>query len=182
MRSSTGARLSLAAKYLTGHTFLLTYGDGVSTVDLDALLERHRTSGKLATVSAVHPAGRFGEIEFEDDRVLGFNEKPQTGSGFINGGYMVLEREFIDRYLTDDENCVLEADGLQRCARDGLLGAYRHEGFWQCMDTGREHQLLEEMWNNGNAPWRIWDSVPAQNASSRLALVAPSGLVVRRAS
>ena len=113
VRSSTGARLCRVAKYLTGDSVLLTYGDGVSTVDLDALLECHRSSGKLATVSAVHPAGRFGEIEVEDDQVLGFNEKPQTGSGFINGGFMVLEREFIDRYLSEDENCVLEADGLR---------------------------------------------------------------------
>ena len=182
LRTSTGARLCRAAKYLNEQTFLLTYGDGVCNVDLDALIECHRQSGKLATVSAVHPAGRFGEIEFEDDHVLGFNEKPQTTSGFINGGYMVFEREFIERYLTDDERCVLEADGLQRCARDGLLGAYRHEGFWQCMDTGREHQLLEEMWIDGSAPWRVWDRAAQNSISSQRVVVSQSGHIVRRAS
>lgn len=184
IRTSTGGRLARAAKYLTSDTFLLTYGDGVSSIDLIALLECHRASGKLATVSAVHPAGRFGEIELDEDLVLGFNEKPQTGSGFINGGFMVLEREFIERYLSEDESCVLEADGLQRCARDGMLGAYRHEGFWQCMDTGREHQLLEEMWSTGQAPWRVWDaaaSIP-RTVLSRRVMVTPSGHISRRAS
>src|SRR5262249_14021309 len=140
--------------------------------------------GKLATVSAVHPAGRFGEIELEEDLVLGFNEKPQTGSGFINGGFMVLEREFIERYLSEDESFGLEADGLQRFARHGMLGAYRHEGFWQCMDTGREHQLLEEMWSSGQAPWRVWDAAPALSRTvlSRRVVVTPSGHIARRAS
>jgi glucose-1-phosphate cytidylyltransferase len=182
LRTSTGARLCRVAKYLDEQTFLLTYGDGVCTVDLDLLIDHHRRSGKLATVSAVHPAGRFGEIEFEDDHVLGFNEKPQTTSGFINGGYMVFEREFIERYLSDDEGCVLEADGLQRCARDGLLGAYRHEGFWQCMDTGREHQILEEMWAGGSAPWRVWNPVSHNSITSRRVVVSQSGHIVRRAS
>jgi glucose-1-phosphate cytidylyltransferase len=182
LRTSTGARLCRVAKYLNEQTFLLTYGDGVSTVDVDALLESHRRSGKLVTVSAVHPASRFGEIELEDNRVLGFNEKPQTTSGFINGGYMVVEREFVDRYLTEDESCVLETDGLQRCARDGLLGAYRHEGFWQCMDTGREHQLLEEMWSGGTAPWRVWDDMTSASTSNRRVMISRSGRIVRRAS
>jgi glucose-1-phosphate cytidylyltransferase len=94
---------------------------------------------------------------------------------------MVFEREFIDRYLSDDESCVLESDGLQRCARDGMLGAYRHEGFWQCMDTGREHQLLEEMWADGSAPWRVWDAVPQPKITSRRVVVTQSGHIVRRA-
>jgi glucose-1-phosphate cytidylyltransferase len=153
LKTATGARVCRARRYLTGPRFLLTYGDGLSTVDLDALLAHHIASGKLVTVSAVHPAGRFGEIDLAGDEVRSFAEKPQTSAGYINGGFMVLERELIDRYLSDDEGCVLEADALARCARDGELAVYRHEGFWQCMDTPREHQLLEELWNSGRAPW-----------------------------
>lgn len=169
LRTQTGARLKRASKYLDGARLLLTYGDGLASIDIAALLASHERSGKLATVSAVHPAGRFGEIEVADGDVLGFNEKPQTSTGFINGGFMVLEREFIDRYLSDDETCVLETDGLQRCAREGELNAYCHEGFWQCMDTAREHQMLEEMWNTGRAPWQVWE----QNTSQKTNESAP---------
>lgn len=162
-KTQTGARLSRASKYLDSQRFLLTYGDGLADVDIPALIASHVRSGKLATVSAVHPAGRFGEIEVTNGQVLGFNEKPQTSTGFINGGFMVLEREFIERYLSEDEACVLETDGLQRCAREGELNAYCHEGFWQCMDTAREHQMLEEMWNAGRAPWHIWGREPGRS-------------------
>jgi glucose-1-phosphate cytidylyltransferase len=109
----------------------------------------------LATVSAVHPTGRFGEIELDDQLVASFAEKPQTTAGYINGGFMIFEKEFIHRYLGDPD-CVLEADALAQCARDGQLAAYCHEGFWQCMDTAREHQLLEDLWSSGDAPWQIW--------------------------
>jgi glucose-1-phosphate cytidylyltransferase len=157
LRTNTGGRLQRVAGYITGKRFLLTYGDGLSTVDIPALLDFHRESGKLATVSAVHPTGRFGEIGLEGRYVTSFAEKPQTAAGYINGGFMVLEREFIDRYLSDDGDCVLEADALAQCAREGELAAYCHEGFWQCMDTQREHQLLEALWSSGEAPWKVWD-------------------------
>jgi len=157
LRTNTGGRLRQAAKFISGSRFMLTYGDGLSTVDLDNLLEFHRRAGKLATVSAVHPTGRFGEIELDDQLVASFAEKPQTTAGYINGGFMIFEKEFIHRYLGDPD-CVLEADALAQCARDGQLAAYCHEGFWQCMDTAREHQLLEDLWSSGDAPWQIWNA------------------------
>jgi glucose-1-phosphate cytidylyltransferase len=157
LHTNTGGRLKRIAKYLDGTRFLLTYGDGLSTVDLDALIDCHRRQGKLATVSAVHPAGRFGEIEVCEDRVTSFAEKPQTTAGYINGGFLVLEKEFIQRYVSDDSQCILETDALSRCAQDGQLAAYCHDDFWQCMDTPREHQLLEDLWTRGKAPWKVWD-------------------------
>jgi glucose-1-phosphate cytidylyltransferase len=155
LRTNTGGRLRQAARFITGGRFMLTYGDGLSTVDLDELVDFHEKSGKLATVSAVHPAGRFGEIELNHQLVTSFAEKPQTTSGYINGGFMVLEEEFVHRYL-NSLDCVLEAEGLAQCSREGQLAAYCHEGFWQCMDTAREHQLLEDQWSSGEAPWMVW--------------------------
>jgi glucose-1-phosphate cytidylyltransferase len=157
LRTATGSRLKRVTKYIDGTRFLMTYGDGLCTVDLDALLDFHRRTGKLATVTAVHPAGRFGEIELCETQVLSFAEKPQTTSGYINGGFMVLEKEFIRRYLDDDADSILEANALARCAREGQLAAFRHDGFWQCMDTPREQQLLEDLWTQGKAPWKVWN-------------------------
>jgi glucose-1-phosphate cytidylyltransferase len=157
LHTHTGARLRRVARYLDGGRFMLTYGDGLATVDVRALLDFHRCSGKLATVSAVHPSGRFGEIEVERDVVSSFAEKPQTTAGYINGGFFVFEKEFIHRYVSDDPQCYLESDALTRCARDGQLAAYCHDGFWQCMDTPREHQILEDLWLRGQAPWRVWE-------------------------
>jgi glucose-1-phosphate cytidylyltransferase len=167
LRTNTGCRLRRVARYLTGKRFLLTYGDGLSNVDMGALLDFHRHSGKLATVSAVHPAGRFGEIELAGQCVTSFAEKPQTAAGYINGGFMVLEREFIDRYLSEKPDCILEADALAQCAREGELAAYCHEGFWQCMDTPREHQILEALWSSGEAPWKVWDREPQESMIRR---------------
>jgi len=155
LRTNTGGRLRQAAKFITGPRFMLTYGDGLSTVDLYELLDFHEETGRLATVSAVHPAGRFGEIELDDRLVTSFAEKPQTTAGYINGGFMVLEKEFISNYLGDPD-CVLEADALAQCSREGQLAAYCHHGFWQCMDTAREHQLLEDLWSQGMSPWNVW--------------------------
>jgi glucose-1-phosphate cytidylyltransferase len=164
LRSNTGERLRRVARYLDGECFMLTYGDGLGAIDLRALLRQHRRSRKLATVSAVHPTGRFGEVELHGADVVAFAEKPQTSSGFINGGFMVFEHAFIDRYLAED--CVLEADALACSAREGELAAYVHEGFWQCMDTPREHELLEQLWDSGRAPWKVWDA-PAQDRPLR---------------
>jgi glucose-1-phosphate cytidylyltransferase len=166
LKTSTGGRLKRVAKYLDGPRFLLTYGDGLASVDLNALLAFHRKQGKLATVTAVHPAGRFGEIDIQGAEVRAFAEKPQTSAGYINGGFFVLEREFLDHYVDEDEDCVLEAHALTRCARDGQLAAYRHDGFWQCMDTPREQQLLDDLWARDQAPWRIWDAVRAASLAA----------------
>jgi glucose-1-phosphate cytidylyltransferase len=133
---------------------MVTYGDGVASIDLNALVAFHKRQGRLATVTAVRPPARFGGITFDGDLVSGFTEKPQAGEGWINGGYLVFEPGIFD-YLTDDASS-LEADALERLAADGQLAAYRHEGFWQCMDTLRDKRLLEEYWQAGDAPWKVW--------------------------
>jgi len=135
-------------------TFMLTYGDGVADIDIAALLAFHRAHGKLCTVTAVHPIGRFGAIQFTGDRVDRFAEKPQSGEGWINGGFFVMEPGVLD-YL-DGDDTILERAPMERLARDGQLMAYRHHGFWQCMDTIRDRQLLEGLWSSGRAPWRMW--------------------------
>ncbi len=155
-RTMTGGRIARAAKYLKpdDKDFFLTYGDAVSDIDIAALLDRHRKGDKALTVSAVHPAGRFGEMSIaHDGSVAGFFEKPQTEQGFINGGFMVAKREIIDRYLTRDSDLVFEQEPMQAIQQDGEMLAYQHNGFWQCMDTPREYQLLNELWDNGQRPW-----------------------------
>ena len=150
----TGGRVKRLAGLLSEGTFMLTYGDGVSNVDIGKLLAFHRAHGKLATVTAVRPPARFGGLVFDGDRIKEFTEKPQVGEGWINGGFMVLEPRVLD-YLKDDSS-VLEADALEALARDGQLMAYRHEDFWQCVDTVRELRILEALWERGNAPWKTW--------------------------
>ena len=149
----TGGRVKRMERHLAGGPFMLTYGDGVSSVPLDRLLAFHRAQGRLATVTAVRPPSRFGGIEFDGDRVAGFIEKSQIHEGWINGGFMVLEPG-VFRYLKDD-SAVLEVDLLERLAADGQLSAYRHEGFWQCMDTLRDKRYLEQLWREGNPPWVV---------------------------
>ena len=154
----TGARVVRAAQYLGDppETFCLTYGDGVGDVDLTALVEFHKSHGKLATITGVRPPSRFGEIEEQDGRVVAFKEKPPWGRGFIGGGFFVFEPDFL-RYLGSRDECVLESDGLERCSADGQLYVYEHTGYWQCMDTYREWLKLEEEWDNGTAPWKVWE-------------------------
>jgi glucose-1-phosphate cytidylyltransferase len=134
---------------------MLTYGDGVCDVDIAALVAFHKAHRKLATVTAVRPAARFGTMEFDGDRVTAFKEKPQTEGGWINGGFFVFEPGVLD-YLTEGDATVLEASPLEKLAEDGQLVAYKHGGFWQCMDTIRDKTRLEEMWASGSAPWRTW--------------------------
>lgn len=154
----TGTRVRQATRHLAEGPVMVTYGDGVGDVDLTALLGHHRASGRLATVTAVHPPGRFGELVLDDEGlVVEFAEKPQTSSGSINGGFMVFEREAIDRYIPADRDVMLEREPLNRLAADGQLSAYCHEGFWQPMDTPRERDLLDSLWATDKAPWRIWD-------------------------
>lgn len=151
----TGGRVARAAKYLHDHddVFFLTYGDAVSDIDLAHLADVHRQSGKILTVTAVHPSGRFGEMKLDGDAVVGFHEKPQTEAGLINGGFMVADRDFPARYLRPAEDLVLEQGPMRTVVRDGQMNAYVHEGFWQCMDTMREYKRLNELWDTGHAPW-----------------------------
>ena len=152
----TGARVWRGAQRIGPGTFLATYGDGVSDIDLRALLRFHRTHGKLATVTGVHPPGRFGELRTRGGRVVEFREKPQLAEGAINGGFFVFERAFVEKYLADDDRLVLERDPLMRCAADGELMMFRHGGFWQPMDTYREWVILNDLWKSGKAPWKSW--------------------------
>ena len=155
--AQTGARVARAGKYVETDTFCLTYGDGLAQIDIRRLLEFHRAHGKIGTVTGVRPPGRFGELQIDGKgHAIQFNEKPQVTDGLINGGFLVLQREFLDRYLRDEEGLVLEQEPLQKLAQDGELMVYVHEGFWQPMDTYREWKLLNELWAEGRAPWKVW--------------------------
>ena len=152
--SMTGGRLHRLAPLLKdGGTFMLTYGDGLADIDIAALINFHKQHGKLATVTSVRPPARFGDIEFDVDRVVAFKEKPQTGAGWINGGFFVFEPGVLD-YLHGDAT-VLEGDPLENLAKDGQLMAYKHNGFWHCMDTIRDRNYLEQMWSSGETPWKL---------------------------
>ena len=151
----TGGRLKRVRGLVQQGTFMMTYGDGVSDVDLGKLLAFHRAHGKLATVTAVRPPARFGGLELEGGRVVRFTEKPQIGEGWINGGFFVLEPRVLD-YIAGDETH-WEREPLERLAEDGQLMAYRHDGFWQCMDNLRDKRLLEGLWASGSAAWKVWD-------------------------
>ena len=152
LHSMTGGRVKRMKPYISNETCLLTYGDGVSDVDLDQLIAFHQNHGKMVTVTAVHPGARFGEVEMTEDQVTSLQEKPQTGQGWINGGYFVIEPEFFD--LIEEDQTILEREPLERAAKMGELMAFRHNGFWQCMDTKRDRNNLEEFWNSGKAPWK----------------------------
>lgn len=152
----TGARVYRVRRHVGDATFCLTYGDGLGDIDIPGLIAFHRSHGKLATVTGVRPPGRFGELEVDRDRVVSFAEKPQASGGMINGGFFVLEPGFVDRYLRDDDRLSLEREPLHQAAADGELMVWRHEGFWQPMDTFREWQLLEDLWNSGKAGWKVW--------------------------
>jgi glucose-1-phosphate cytidylyltransferase len=152
--TETGGRLKRLAPWVGDGTFMLTYGDGVCDADMRALLAFHRSHGRLATVTAVRPPARFGGLAFAGDLVTEFSEKPQIGEGWINGGFFVLEPAVLDYVKADDT--ILEREPLEHLAREGQLVAYRHDGFWQCMDTLRDVRLLETLWEAGRAPWRVW--------------------------
>jgi glucose-1-phosphate cytidylyltransferase len=151
----TGGRILRLKPYVGSGTFMLTWGDGVSDVDIPKLLAFHRAHGKLATLTAVRPPARFGHLEFDGDQVARFSEKPQTAEGWINGAYFVLEPGIFD-YIDGDQT-QWEHEPLTRLARDGQLMAFRHESFWQCMDTIRDKILLQSLWDSGKAPWKIWE-------------------------
>lgn len=151
----TGGRIKRLAPYLGNETFMLTWGDGVSDVNLHELLTFHRSHGKLATLTAVRPPARFGHLDLQDDRITEFSEKPQTREGWINGAFFVLEPGVFDYIAGDDTQW--EREPLERLARDGQLMAYKHHSFWQCMDTLRDKVFLENIWQKGQAPWKIWE-------------------------
>jgi glucose-1-phosphate cytidylyltransferase len=154
--TATGARLWRVRQYIDTDTFMFTYGDGIGGVDLDRLLKLHFERGRIGTVTAVHPTSRYGEMHVEGNLVAEFNEKPTLPEGFVSGGFFVFQREFL-RYLNDDPDLFFEHDPLQKLARDGELAAYPHEGFWMGMDTYREYTELNRLWEEGVAPWKVWD-------------------------
>lgn len=151
--SMTGGRLLRLKSHLQNETFMLTYGDGVCNINIEELVEFHKSHGKIATVTAVRPSARFGGMCFDGDKVIEFKEKPQTGEGWINGGFFVFEPPIFD-YLSAD-NTVLEGSPLENLAKNGQLVAFKHEGFWQCMDTLRDKLSLENLWSSGKAPWKL---------------------------
>ncbi len=155
METLTGGRIKRLAPYLGNQTFMLTWGDGVSNVDLGELLEFHRSHGKIATLTAVRPTARFGHLELDGNRIREFSEKPQTSEGWINGAFFVLEPAVFD-YI-DGDSTQWEKEPMERLAKDGQLMAYKHNGFWQCMDTLRDKHLLQELWDKGNPPWKTWE-------------------------
>ncbi len=151
----TGGRIKRLVPHMGLETFMLTWGDGVSDVDLDALVAFHSSHGKLATMTAVRPPARYGHLELDGNRIVEFSEKPQIGEGWINGAFFVLEPE-VSNYI-DGDDTQFEREPLERLAADGELMAYKHGSFWQCMDTLREKHILETMWESGKAPWRTWE-------------------------
>jgi len=163
--TQTGGRIKRLAPYIGNETFLLTWGDGLSDVNINDLIHFHRSHGRLATLTAVRPTARFGHIELDGAVVTEFSEKPQTREGWINGAFFVLEPEVFD-YI-DGDTSHFEKGPLESLARDGQLMAYRHTSFWQCMDTLREKKYLESLWDSGNAPWKIWNEEKRTNEDER---------------
>jgi glucose-1-phosphate cytidylyltransferase len=151
--SMTGGRVKRLESFINNEPFLLTYGDGLADIDIDALLKFHKNHGKMVTVTAVHPVARFGELEIDGDCVKSFKEKPQMARGWINGGFFVCQPEFFD-YLIDDLT-ILEKEPLEKIAEQNQLMAFKHKGFWQCMDTKRDKDFLEELWQKKKAPWKV---------------------------
>jgi glucose-1-phosphate cytidylyltransferase len=150
----TGGRLKRVLPYIGDETFCFTYGDGVSDINISSLISKHKSSGLSATVTSIQPPGRYGALNIKDDRVLEFQEKPAGDGAWINGGFFVLEPSVVD--LIDGDDTVWEQGPLKKLAASGQLSAFKHEGFWQAMDTLREKNLLEDLWQSGKAPWKSW--------------------------
>lgn len=183
-KTMTGGRINKLREIIGDQTFMVTYGDGVADIDVTKLVEHHRRHGKLATVTAVHPPARFGCLALDGEQVSSFAEKPQTSEGWINGGFFVFEPEVFD-YLGGDD-CVLERTPLEELSKAGQLVAYKHHGFWQPMDTLRDKQMLEELWNTNQAPWKVWNdqreflNVAEEQKSHNLRLNRFQGTVARK--
>jgi glucose-1-phosphate cytidylyltransferase len=155
-RALKGARLKRAEKYITGDQFMMTYGDGLSTININSLLAFHNSHGKLATVTGVNPASRFGEMKIKGNQVERFSEKPETSSEFISGGFFVFNKKIFN-YLSADDNCDLEIGPLEKIANEGQLMVYKHTGSWACMDTLRDMDYLNKLWNDNKAFWKVWE-------------------------
>lgn len=156
LNTMTGGRVKRIAPYVGNETFMLTYGDGVCDVPIDKLVDFHKSHGRICTMTAVKPEGRFGILDIDGSEIKSFREKSKNDVGYINGGYMVLEPEIFD-YISDDST-TFEREPLESIAREGQLMAFKHNGFWQCMDTLRDREKLEKLWANGNAPWKVWEN------------------------
>jgi len=150
-----GARLKRVEKYIDGEQFMMTYGDGVADINISALLDFHTSHGKLATLTGINPASRFGELKIKGDRIERFREKPKNGRGLINGGFYVFNRSIFD-YLSPDDDCDLEIGPLEKIAQEGQLMVYKHKGFWACMDTYRDMEYLNKLWSDNKAEWKVW--------------------------
>ena len=156
LNTMTGARVKRIERFIKEDMFMLTYGDGVTDINIHKLLEYHKNHGKIGTVAGVSPPSRYGELLIHKDQVILFSEKPKNNDNSINGGYFVYNKEFFN-YLKDDDDCILEREPLEMLAKDKELQVYQHTGFWQCMDTYRDYKYLNEIWNNGNPPWKVWN-------------------------
>lgn len=154
--TGTGGRVKRVAAYLDQPYYLMTYGDGIGDVDISALWDQHVASGKIGTVTGVHPTSRFGEMHVSGAEVTEFNEKPTMAEGWVSGGFFAFKREMVDAYLDDDPDLLLEKKPLQSLAADGNLGVYKHEGFWMGMDTFRDWTELNQLWDRGDAAWKVW--------------------------
>ncbi len=155
LNTMTGGRIKRVKEYIGNEPFMLTYGDGVSDVDINELIEFHKSNGKIATITAIQLSGRFGVLDIdENEQINSFREKSKEDGGWINGGFMVLNPEIMG--FIDGDNTVFEREPLERVANEGQLKAFRHHGFWQCMDTMRDKELLENLWSKGVAPWKVW--------------------------
>lgn len=155
LKAMTGARVKYIERFIDSDIFMLTYGDGVTDLNIKKLLDFHKSHDKIGTVTAVFPPSRYGELLIHEDKVLSFNEKPKNHTDSINGGYFVFKRKFFE-YLSADDDCILEREPLQRLAEDGQLKVFTHKGFWQCMDTHRDQRYLNELWERKKVPWRVW--------------------------
>lgn len=156
LMSQTGARIKKIEKYIGGDTFFLTYGDGVADVDIPKLLEFHKRHGKIGTVTTVRPVNRFGNLTIQDnDKITDFTKKSMAQQGWIDGGFFVFNKAIFN-YISEHPDSMLEAEPLQNLSKDGQFMAYKHNGFWQCMDTVRDHKLLNRLWKNGEAEWKLW--------------------------
>ncbi|MHA1409553.1 MAG: glucose-1-phosphate cytidylyltransferase [Candidatus Odinarchaeia archaeon] len=153
--AQTGSRIKRIERYVDGEIFMATYGDGVADINISKLLEFHKSHKKIGTITGVRPPSRFGELGIRDKKIVRFHEKPQVMEGWINGGYFVFNRKFFN-YLWEDDDCILEEGPLEKLTRDGELMFFPHRGFWQCVDTYRELEILNKMWVSGSAPWKMW--------------------------
>jgi glucose-1-phosphate cytidylyltransferase len=155
LQAMTGARIKRVERYINEDTFMVTYGDGVTDLNILELLNFHKSHGKIGTVTGVFPPSRYGELLIHEDHVLSFNEKPQHRTNSINGGYFVFHKKFF-HYLKENDECILEREPLEQLALDGELKVFSHKGFWQCMDTYRDYKYLNELWEKGTPPWQVW--------------------------